>query len=208
MVRQGGTIARACQVRYMLLLRLKVATSLIAAATVCESASAFPPTAEAGLETAPRAIEEGGWAVTDTFEPNPDAEAQLSTGLVVARRMVGSFLEATLHRAGETNPLWIDHLCYDAVAGQWRCFSLAARISVASKPAASFTCDVPEHITLRFDPFAAPAIGSGWSGRMPLMEKAIDRDGPDHETKDQSVIPADESDVRWLAHRYDYRRKR
>jgi hypothetical protein len=154
------------------------------------------------------ASQEGSWAVTDTFRIKPDADPQVSTGLVADRRMVGSFLEETLHSAGQTEPLRIDYLGYDAIAGQWRYVSIEARIPVAPMPAASFTRDAPEHITLRFDPFAAPAIAPGWAGRMLRMEEVITRDGPDHETKDQYFVLADGSGVRWLAHRYDYRRQR
>jgi hypothetical protein len=129
------------------------------------------------------AAQEGKWALTDTFRPKPDGDPQVSTGLVANRTMVGSFLEETLHSAGETKPLRIDYLGYDAIAGKWRYISIEARVPVAPMPAASFTRDAPEHITLRFDPFAAPAIAPGWAGRMLRMEEVITRDGPDHETR-------------------------
>jgi len=208
MALQSGTVARACSVRREALFCSKVTAVLLATAAACWPASAVSSVGGEGPETAALVSQEGSWAVTDTFRITPDAAPQVSTGLVADRRMVGSFLEETLHSDGSTKPLRIDYLGYDAIAGQWRYVSVEARIPVAPMPAASFTRDAPEHITLRFDPFAAPAIAPGWAGRMLRMEEVITRDGPDHETKDQYFILADGSGVRWLAHRYDYRRQR
>ena len=208
MARQSGTVARAGRVRCQPLLGSTVAIVLLASAAVCGRASALSPKDDEAPETAALAAQEGRWAVTDTFRSKPDADPQRSTGLVADRRMVGSFLEETLHSAGETRPLRIDYLGYDAIAGQWRYVSIEARIPVAPMPAASFTRDPPERITLRFDPFVAPDIAPGWAGRTLRMEAVITRDGPDHEIKDQDFILADGSGVRWLAHRYDYRRER
>ena len=62
-------------------------------------------------------------------------------------------------------------------------------------------------VTLWFEPFAAPPITPAWDGRFLRMEQVIAKDGPDHEIKEQSFILADGSGIRWLAHRYDYRRR-
>ena len=39
------------------------------------------------------------------------------------------------------------------------------------------------------------------------IEQIITEDGPDHEIKDQYFTLADGTGTRWLAHRYDYRRR-
>jgi hypothetical protein len=192
---------------FMTLLHSKVAIALFASAAAYGPASALSPKGGEAPETVALAAQEGSWDVTDTFRSKPGANPQVSTGLVADRRMVGSFLEETLHSVGETKPLRIDYLGYDAIAGQWKYVSIEARIPVSPMPAASFTRDPPERITLRFDPFAAPDIAPGWAGRTLRMEEVISRDGPDREIKDQYFILADGSGARWLAHRYDYRRR-
>lgn len=166
----------------------------------------MPAFAQKSPETTALSEQEGSWSVVDTFKAGPDMAPEVSKGLLAERRMVGSFLEETLHTSETLKPLRIDYLGYDATAGQWRYVSIEARIPVAPMSASSFERDAPERITVRFEPFAAPPVAAGWAGRMLRMEEVITRDGPDHETKDQYFILADGSARRWLAHRYDYRR--
>lgn len=187
-----------------LILTLAVAGVLVTAPALAQS----DPEESATRETAALSAQEGAWTVTDTFWARPDAAPTVGTGLVADRRMVGGLLEETLHAAETSKPLRIDYLCYDATAGQWRYVSIEARVPVAPMSASSFERDAPDRITLRFDPFAAPAVAPGWAGRMLRMEEVITRDGPDHETKDQYFILADGTATPWLAHRYDYRRRR
>ncbi|MCX4155416.1 MULTISPECIES: hypothetical protein [Paraburkholderia] len=168
--------------------------------------SSLSTSAQTSRETAALSEQEGSWSVVDTFKAGPDMAPEVSKGLVAERRMVGSFLEETLHTSETSRPLRIDYLGYDTTAGQWRYVSIEARILVAPMSASSFARDTPERITVRFEPFAAPPVAPGWAGRMLRMEEVITRDGPDHETKDQYFILADGTARPWLAHRYDYRR--
>ena len=175
-------------------------------ATVPASAQSDPGES-ATRENAALSALEGAWTVTDTFWAQPGAAPTVGSGLVADRRMVGGLLEETLHASDSSRPLRIDYLGYDAIAGQWRYVSIEARIPVAPMSASSFGRDPPDRITLRFEPFAAPAIAPGWAGRMLRMEEMIISDGPDHEMKDQYFLLADGTATRWLAHRYDYQRR-
>lgn len=166
------------------------------------------PVQQPSPETAALSTRAGSWDVSDTFHIAPDATPDVTNGLVADRRMVGSHLEEILHRAGDDTPLRIDYLGYDATAGQWDYVSIEARIPVAVMKATSSGRDDPGRVTLRFEPFAAPPITPAWAGRFLRMEQVIAEDGPDHETKDQYFTLADGSGTNWLAHRYDYRRRR
>ena len=159
-------------------------------------------------ETAALSTRAGFWDVSDTFHIAPNAAPDVTNGLVADRRMVGSHLEEILHEAGNDTPLRIDYFGYDATAGQWDYVSIEARIPVAVMKATSSGRDDPERVTLRFEPFAAPPITPAWDGRFLRMEQVIAEDGLNHETKDQYLTLADGSGTRWLAHRYDYRRRR
>lgn len=159
-------------------------------------------------ETVALSTRSGSWDVSDTFHIAPDAAPDVVNGLVADRRMVGSHLEEILHRGGDDMPLRIDYLGYDATAGQWDYVSIEGRIPVAVMKATSSGRDQPARVTLRFEPFAAPPITPAWDGRFLRIEQIITEDGPDHEIKDQYFTLADGTGTRWLAHRYDYRRRR
>ncbi|MGO4700788.1 hypothetical protein [Dyella sp. 2RAB6] len=191
-----------------LALCLTAALAAAGAFVAAPAAAQSSPNENAVPETAALSAQVGAWTVVDTFWAHPGSAPSLSSGLIADRRMVGSLLEETLHAEDSRQPLRIDYLSYDAVAGQWRYVSIEARVPVAPMSASSFTRDPADRITLRFEPFAAPPIAPGWSGRLLRMEQVITRDGPDHETKDQFFILADGTATRWLAHRYDYRRRR
>lgn len=193
--------------------KLSVLSSLAFALSAAVVLMPVPALAERGpeggveREAAALSAQEGAWTVTDTFWTRPGDAPVVNKGLVADRRMVGGLLEETLHAADSSQPLRIDYLGYDATAGQWRYVSIEARVPVAPMSASSFERDPPDHITLRFEPFAAPSIAPGWAGRMLRMEEVIARDGRNHETKDQYFILADGTATRWLAHRYDYQRR-
>lgn len=172
----------------------------------CFSSSGFSQTV--APEVTELTSRTGSWVVTDTFRIEAGATAVVTSGMVADRRMVGSQLEETIHLAGDATPLRIDYLGYDVTAGQWNYVSVEGRINVALMKATSAGRDRPEHITLRFEPFAAPPISPRWNGRLLRMEQVITQDGPDHETKEQFFTLADGSGRRWLAHRYEYRRSR
>ena len=183
---------------------------LVAAAVILSLARPgdAQPVQHSSLETGALSARAGSWDVSDTFHIAPNAAPEVTNGLIADRRMVGSHLEEILHRAGDDTPLRIDYLGYDATAGQWDYVSIEARIPVAVMKATSAGRDDPERVTLRFEPFAAPPITPAWDGRFLRMKQVIAEDGPDHEIKDQYFTLADGSGIRWLAHRYDYRRRR
>ncbi|WP_413197537.1 hypothetical protein [Pararobbsia alpina] len=179
----------------------------IAGVLVTVPASAQDSEPRATREAAALSSQQGHWAVVETFWSRPGSLPVVTKGLVAERRMVGNLLEETMRSAGNGEPVRIDYLGYDAIAGQWTYVSIDTRISVPPMSATSFERDAPDHITVRFEPFAAPPLSPGWSGRLLRMEQVIARDGPDRETKDQYFILADGSSARWLAHRYEYQRE-
>ncbi|GLZ16848.1 hypothetical protein [Burkholderia plantarii] len=164
--------------------------------------------ANVARETTALSSQQGKWIVVETFWVRPDAPPVVTKGLVAERRMVGRLLEERLYAVNSREPVRIDYLGYDAIAGQWCYVSIDTRVPVPPMSASSFERDTPDRITLRFEPFAAPPIVPEWSGRLLRMEQVIARKGLDHETKDQYFILADGSGTRWLAHRYDYQRER
>lgn len=182
----------------------------LATAGILVTVSASAQQSEQGniaQETAALSTQQGNWAVVETFWSRPGAPPVVTKGLVAERRMVGGLLEESMRTVNSSEPVRIDYLGYDAIAGQWCYVSIDTRVPVPPMSASSFGHDAPDRITVRFEPFAAPPISPGWSGRLLRMEQVIARKGPDHETKDQYFVLADGSGTRWLAHRYDYQRE-
>ena len=162
-----------------------------------------------GAEATALAARTGLWDVVETFWPRPGAAPQTTRGEVAERRMVGLYLQETLHPApGDAQVARIDYLGYNRVTGRWEYLSMDIRVAAGLMPAWSYTRDPVEGIRVLFEPFALPGDGPNVSGQLLRMEQLIVQAGPDADTKDQYFILADGSGTRWLAHRYAYRRRR
>lgn len=182
-----------------------------------QSSAAPPPSASAalrmnapGAEGAALAARAGDWDVVETVWPKPGAPAQVRRGQIAQRRMVGLYLNETmLDPTARPAPgvERIDYLGYNRVTGRWEYLSMDTRVPVGLMPAWSFEHDPVARIRVEFQPFALPGEGASVTGQLLRMEQIIAQNGPDADTKDQYFIPADGSGVKWLAHRYEYRRR-
>jgi hypothetical protein len=159
----------------------------------------------AGIEGAALAARAGTWTVVETTWTQPGAAPHVVHGQIAERRMVGRYLQETLHESAERADAKvnrIDYLGFNRVTGNWEYMSMDTRAAVGLMPAASFERDPIDRIRVQFEPFALP------NGQLLRMEELIAQAGPDAETKDQYFIVADGSGVKWLAHRYAYRRQK
>lgn len=199
------------------LLVLVAAAMLHAAPGHAQSSAAPPPSASAALrmnvpgpEGGALAARAGDWDVVETVWPQPGAPAQVRRGQIAQRHMVGLYLNETM-RDPKAQPApgveRIDYLGFNRVTGRWEYLSMDTRVPVGLMPAWSFEHDPVERIRVEFQPFALPGDGSTVTGQLLRMEQVIAQAGPDADTKDQYFIPADGSGVKWLAHRYAYRRR-
>jgi hypothetical protein len=121
--------------------------------------------------------------------------------------MVGDLLEEELHKPGLERPLRLDYLEYDAIAGQWRYVSIETRAPVPPMSAPSFGRDAPERITLCFEPFLRSRSHPAGRGACYAWSKSSRATDPITIPRISFFILADGSGIRWLAHRYDYRRQ-
>lgn len=163
-----------------------------------------------GREGTALAARTGLWDVVETSWPQPGAAPEIIRGQVAERRMVGLYLQETLHPPGDASASKvsrIDYLGFNRVTGRWEYLSMDTRAPVGLMPAWSFDHDPIDRIHVQFEPFAVPGGGSSVSGQMLRMEEVIVQSGPDAETKDQYFILADGNATKWLAHRYAYVRR-
>lgn len=189
------------------------AASILAAAAVMPRSVAAQSIAETLNKLGPEghALEAlaGSWDVTETVWDTPDAKPTV-TKAVAIRRMLGSLLQEILHPAEDlshTAISRIDYLSFNRVEGRWNYVSMDLRAPVGIMTANSFDRDPAERITVVFNPFALPGDGASVSGQLLRMDQVIETLGPNTSRKDQHFILADGTGRKWLAHRYDYRRR-
>jgi hypothetical protein len=164
-----------------------------------------------GAEGAALAARTGLWDVVETWWTQPGAAPQVIGGQLAERRMVGLYLQETLHVSADLSDASVsrlDYLGYNRVTGRWEYLSMDTRVAVGLMPAWSFDHDPVERIRVQFEPFALPGAGETVSGQLLRMEQVITQSEADVETKDQYFILADGSATRWLAHRYSYVRRK
>ena len=132
-----------------------------------------------------------------------------TTGLVADRRVFGSMLQEVLHPAGDTAGTVdrIDYLTFNRVEGRWDYVSMETRAPVYIMPAWSFERGEPGRIELVFNPFAIASAGEQVGGQMLRMSQVITVLGPNQDMKEQYFLPADGTATKWLAHKYEYRRR-
>ena len=197
--------------RYFSLLVLAAALLPAAAALAQQAPSAAVRLNEPGPENAWLAPRVGTWDVVETVWAAPGATPTVaSQNLVAERRLVGSFLQETIHPAASAAAADIkrvDYLSFHRVEGRWKYVSMDTRAPVGIMPAASYGREEEKRINVRFDSFTIPGDGAGVSGQMLRMEQDIIQEDANHDRKDQYFILADGSGKRWLAHRYAYTRR-
>ena len=153
----------------------------------------------------------GNWDVTETVWSSPTALPVANNKYVAERRMIGSILQEIMYDKGGS-PLKdverIDYLSFNRVEGRWKYISMDARVPVGLMPAASFTRGEKGKITIEFEPFSMPGTGTEVSGQMLRMDETITTLNPDHIIKEQHFIFADGKGIPFLAHRYEYIRRK
>lgn len=83
-----------------------------------------------GPEAAALALRAGTWDVTETSWASPGAAPDIVKGQIAERRMVGLYLQETLHPAGAADVAHIsrlDYLGFNRVTGRWEYLSLDTR---------------------------------------------------------------------------------
>lgn len=165
---------------------------------------------EPGPENGAMAQRAGLWAVTETVWEAPGAAPVTTTGLVAERRVIGPMLQEILRPAADTagkNADRIDYLTFNRVEGRWDYVSMDMRTPVGIMSAWSFERGEANRIDLVFQPFAIAGAGPGIGGQMLRMTQAITLLDPDHDMKEQFFLLADGSGTKWLAHKYEYKRR-
>ena len=183
---------------------------LPAAAKAQAAAPASGRLTEPGPENDAMAQRAGLWDMTETVWEAPGAAPVVTTGLVAERRVIGSALQEILRPEADTagqNIGRIDYLRFNRVEGRWDYVSMDMRAPVGIMPAWSFERGTPDRIDLTFQPFAVPAPGPGIVGQMLRMTQAITLQGSDQDMKEQYFLLADGTGTKWLAHKYEYKRR-
>ncbi len=174
-------------------------------------AQSAPPAASRmstlGPENAQMARRAGVWDVTETVWASPGA-APVTTHAVAERKMIGAFLQETLHSAaGLPEVLRIDYLSFHRLEGRWKYVSMDMRNPVGIMSAASFGRGSAALIDLEFQPFAVPGAGTVAVAQLMQMEEKIRMPDASHDRKDQYFVLGDGSGKPWLGHQYNYVRR-
>jgi hypothetical protein len=153
----------------------------------------------------------GTWTVKATFRPTPDAKPMVTEQLVAERKMVGLYLEETMHPdAGAKMPDFrrLAYQYYSRVEGRWQYVSMDTRFPVGIMPAYSFANEANGKLTLVFESLAFVGLGHDVEGRMIRSNLEIARDGDDHEFVRQYWVQSDGTARQWPAVEYEYTRRR
>lgn len=165
---------------------------------------------EPGPENGTMAQRAGFWDMTETVWEAPGAAPVTTTGLVAERRAIGSMLQETLRPAADPAGRTvdrIDYLTFNRVEGRWDYVSMDMRAPVGIMSAWSFERGEPNRIDLTFQPFAIASAGPEVGGQMLRMTQTITLLGPDRDMKEQYFLLADGTGTKWLAHKYEYKRR-
>lgn len=185
-------------------------SALLPTAAKAQAAPASGRLTEPGPENDAMAQRAGLWDMTETVWETPGAAPVVTTGLVAERRVIGSALQEILRPEADTagqNIDRIDYLRFNRLEGRWDYVSMDMRAPVGIMPAWSFERGTPDRIDLTFQPFTVPAPGPGTVGQMLRMMQAITLQGPDRDMKEQYFLLADGTGTKWLAHKYEYKRR-
>ena len=152
----------------------------------------------------------GLWDLTETVWATPGASAQVTTGLVAERTMMGALLQEFLRPPLDTGRQRVartDLLTYNRLEGRWNYASFDMRAPVGLMPAWSTGRGDGATIDLVFAPFSVPGPGKEVTGLLLRMEQTIRYQDADNDVKDQYFTMADGTGTKWLAHQYAYRRR-
>ncbi|MDR6940852.1 hypothetical protein J2W55_000680 [Mucilaginibacter pocheonensis] len=158
-----------------------------------------------------RIRQEGNFDVKETIWSSPTSKPVYNTKLIARRQMIGSVLQEFMYAAPGTanSPVErIEYISFNRIEGRWRSVSMDIRVPVGLMPAASFDRGQESKIRLIFDPFPIAGKGSSVTGQMLRMDETINFEDPDHVVKEQHFILADGSGKSWLAHRYEYTKRK
>ena len=164
-----------------------------------------------GAENAALKLLQGNFDVKETIWSSPTSIPVYNTKLIARRRMIGSVLQEFMYAAPGTanSPVErIEYISFNRIEGRWRSISMDIRVPVGLMPAASFDRGQESKIRLIFDPFAIAGKGSSVTGQMLRMDETINFEDPDHVIKEQHFVLADGSGKSWLAHRYEYTKRK
>jgi hypothetical protein len=153
----------------------------------------------------------GAWTVKATFRPTPDAKPMVTDHLVAERKMVGLYLEETMHPdAGAKVPDFrrLAYQYYSRVEGRWQYVSMDTRFPVGIMPAYSFGNESNGKLTMTFESLAFVGLGNEVEGRMIRSNLEITRTSNDHEFVRQYWVQADGTGRQWPAVEYEYMRRR
>jgi hypothetical protein len=177
-----------------------------------------PPTPSAAERMQQSAAEEqqlkqrtGTWTVKATFRPTPDAKPMVTEQLVAERKMVGLYMQETMHPdAGTKMPDFsrVAYQYYSRVEGRWQYVSIDTRFPVGIMPAYSFANESNGKLTLIFESLAFVGLGSDVEGRMIRSNLEIARESNDHEFVRQYWVQSDGTGRQWPAVEYEYTRRR
>jgi hypothetical protein len=185
-------------------------SSFAAADTPPASPSAAERMQQSGAEEQQLKRRTGTWTVKATFRPTPDAKPMVTGQLVAERKMVGLYMEETMHPdAGAKMPDFrrLAYQYYSRVEGRWQYVSMDTRFPVGIMPAYSFANESDGKLTMYFESLAFVGLGHDVEGRMIRSNLEIVRDGADHEFVRQYWVQADGTARPWLAVEYEYKRR-
>ena len=153
----------------------------------------------------------GTWTVKRTFRPTPDAKPMVTQQLVAERKMVGLYMEETMHPdAGAKMPDFsrVAYQYYSRVEGRWQYVSMDTRFPVGIMPAYSFANEADGKLTMIFESLAFVGLGKEVEGRMMRSNLQISRESNSHEFVRQYWVQADGTARQWPAVEYEYTRRR
>ena len=181
------------------------------AAPAREAASAVESMSRPGPQEQALRKLEGHYELEMTMWPAPGAKPVITKGLVADRRMIGSYLQETMHPApGSGMPEFqrIDYLQFDRVEGRWKYVSLDTRFPVSIMPATSFgPAGADGAIHLQFAPQGFVGFGPDVEGRFMLSDLVLSSPEDGLLNKEQHFNLATGDGKPWLFIRYAYRRK-
>lgn len=166
---------------------------------------------QAGPEADLLAGRTGRWIVTESAWASPGAVPVTTDGLVAVRRMMGSLSQEIIRPAGDDGSRDVrrtDLLTFNRLEGRWDYMSFDTRGPDGIMVAWSRDRGKDGSIALDFAPFANPRPGPEAVGQFLRLDQIIRFVDVDHDVKEQFFSPADGSGVRWLGHRYVYKRIR
>ena len=153
----------------------------------------------------------GTWTVKMTFRPTPDAKPIVTEQLIADRKMVGLYMEETMHPdAGAKMPDFsrVAYQYYSRVEGRWQYVSMDTRFPVGIMPAYSFANESDGKLTMVFESLAFVGLGKDVEGRMIRSNLEIVAREQRSRVRASVLGAADGTARQWPAVEYEYTRRR